>query len=394
MNENLIEKKSKIFISIVFQFIFLSISFIYTLFVFKHKDSFGAPLDKDYDLLPAYVQAQRAWAVFFATLYFVFTIYIFYKTFQIKKSFAKKFIIFTLGIFSFINIFIFSYLFIKEKLYLYWVDKIKTKNDIEYMPSFYTFCQIIANKSKIPKKKIIMNIFSYITWLICLIAFVMNLIIFDKEEDNIFYLRNYYIFNKWSFFTQITNTFCFLYLTFFLLFKKSIIVRNKNVKILISSHIIVVSSIYLFILLPANFVIKANLYVTWDEYLSTINQHLIIPILFSLFMCLIMKKEKEMPINFAYCARKGILYPLWYSLYVYIIPFVCRYSPYYDFTNSNPNMSLEMAPNRYGNYFNVFYILPILIYFEIWFFIMWLINIKLANFSVKKAIKFNLWFEK
>ena len=356
------------------------------------KNSIHINLDKDDYLLPGKDQAIRAWGMFFGTIFFVTTIIIFWKSFYLERSKLKVFLISSISLFSFINCFLIAWKFKNDGSFKLWFNSSKQRNNFYYIFSIYMFFKVLFNKTSIPKKRLWINILAYLTLLSCLFVFSLNMILYNKESSNIFNLENYYIFAKWTYFTQLSNTLCLIYLVFFFIFKNYKIASSSNIKILICSYIIVVSTVYVCILFPGNFMLDMDHSSNWFNVASTMMQHVVVPILFCSFMTLMMKKEKVKPIPLFKLILKGLVFPTWYSIYVYSLSFVCRFSPYYIITNMNPNMSLQ-GTSAFGSYINVLFYIPMMIYFSIWIFAFWSIDMKYLSISKIQKIRLRnyLW---
>lgn len=376
---------TKIFFASIAQFITFFIALFLAIKILEKPELFFVPLDREVENLTGFEQAQRAWCLFFASIYGMMTIYLFYKCFSLDNK-NKWYYILTLSLVPLVNVLVSLIIIIKKRIDLIWWKNIKKENDVEYMLSFYNFCKIIFRNKTFYRKKFILNVLAYLLLMFCLLAFVMNMIVFEKNDD-VYDLNNYYIFIKWTYFTQLTNTICFFYTLFFLIFKNSKIVRNNNLKVLLLGHIVVVGSIYLFILLPGSFIIDlSSSNVKWYNIVSPLNQHVVVPILFAIVFVWVMKIEKTKSFKFIYSSWKGTLYPTWYALYVYSISFVCRYSPYYVLTNVNSQMSL-FDSNAYGSFYNVLYFVPVILYFNLWFFVFWIINMRFCSIPFKQIFK-------
>ena len=387
INQNLIY--SKIFFFSIIQAFLLAFAIYYTIKVFNNSNSFFVELDKNNPNLTAKNQADRAWAMMMGSLYILFTIIIFYRTFEINNIHIKRSILITLGCLPLINIPITFYDLLKNKRYQYWVDNYNTKNQIRYMVTLPIFFRILFNKSNIAKSKLWVNVLAYSTFTLCAIAFGFNCFLFEKTND-VYNTSNFYIFIRCSYFTQISNTCCFIYLSYFLIFKETSLVKNTAVKISVCSYISVVSSLFMIIIIPGWFLLENKDNLSVYNWITTINQHFLVPFLFIWFILIVLKKEKQTSISYAKLASRGLILPIWYCCYIFSISFATRFAPYGIATNMNPNMTTYLHGVS-GNYWYSTFALLAILYFGLIIFVLWCINIKLANENIKKHLKNNFF---
>lgn len=377
---------SKILFFSIIQCLFFILSIIYIILVFQDSESFFISLTENNPLLTAAVQAKRAWAIFGTTIYLLTTILIFWNSLIIKNLREKNFFVYSLSLLPILNLII-SFIWIrKEKVYKYWIDSYEEKNNFNFMFTLPVFFKTLFNKTQNKKKDLWFNVLVYIVFLLCLLAFTVNTIII--RDADLYNVYNYYIFKKVSYFSQLTNTLCFIYIIYFLVFKESIVVKNNDVKIALASYIAVVSTIYIAIVIPGKELFDLKQDNSIVGIISGFNQHITVPLFFIWFICILFKKEKQNSSSFLYISLKSNIYPIWYLTYAYSISFVCRYSPYYITTNMNPNMTLYDSGQQ-GNYINVLIGVSILFYFMIWYFIFWSINIKMKKEKISNQIKWN-----
>lgn len=386
LNERKEATISKILFFSIIQCLSFILSFVYVIFVFQDSNSFFVSLTENNPLLTAAVQAKRAWAIFGASIYLLSTILIFWNLSTLKKQKEKSLLIFFLCLLPFLNL-ITSIIWIKkEKVYKYWIQNYEEENDFHFMLTLPVFLKTLFNKTKNKKRDIWFNVLVYFVFLLCLLAFIVNTIII--RDDDSYNVYNYYIFKKVGYFSQLTNTLCFIYVIYFLIFKESIAIKNNDVKIALASYIAVVSTIYIAIVVPGKELFDLKQDNSIIGIISGFNQHITVPIFFIWFICILFKKEKLNSSNFLYISLKSNIYPIWYLTYSYSISFVCRYSPYYITTNMNPNMTLYDS-GKQGNYINVLIGVSILFYFMIWYFVFWSINIKMKKDKIRDQLKWN-----
>lgn len=378
--------KSKLFLFSLIQFVVLIFLVATTIIVFQDSNSFFAPLDRETSVLTGSVQAKRAWATLFSTIFIIISFLIIHNSRKLENKNRKNITIFTLALVSPVNLFFCFKDLLKDKLFSYWLNLYKAPNENNYVVSFPEFLRILFKKTNISRKTVKINFILYITFSFCFLAFIINTILFNSSDDP-YNLYNFYIFAKVTFFTQLTNTLCFLYTIYFLIFKNTLLVKNTNIKIIIASYIVVVATVFVFIIIPGKkiFHIKSNYNIL--GVISGLNQHILVPIFFVWFIYLLLINEKQKSDHFLKISLRANVYPIWYSMYVYTLSFVCRFSPYFSITNMNPNMILFDSENARGNYWHVLYTIIIIVYLILWYFIFWSINLKSRKENIKDNIK-------
>ena len=197
-------------------------------------------------------------------------------------------------------------------------------------------------------------------------------------------VNDYFIFNTMSFFTQQNNIMCWVFLLFFGLWHKKVVFKNNTLQTYLCAYITVVGVIALTMIGP--YVVYQS---DGSDFLEPYNMtkflwlHLINQIFFIWFT--INTYAQSYSYNTGSWKKyffEGSIYPVFYGLYLYIVPFFSYYSVYGFLTNLNPYMLNEDGSHA-GNPLWVFGIIGVMsvVYLSLFFF-RWLNN-KICKNQIK-----------
>ena len=321
---------------------------------------------KDFDwnkLLPISIQEVRAWSLLSLIICILLFCLTGWEIKKMEKTDYKKYFVGSLGIFTWLLIPYILYIGIKDKLYYQFLNYISQNKNEKSQVSFGAIKRGFIDKSK--RDKLFWNtIFCWFVFLITLVGLFFCFLLAenlygvevihkidpnklnsgwaiggsgDKLINYYSYLQTAYMFTTFIFFTQLTNISCFIFMFSFLLFSRKIVFRNNTIMILISSYIFVVSAIFWGYLFPQS--LSNNKYVTTFQWVKTTWLHAITPILFIIFSITSLFVSKQAPKKYKQIIGVGVIYPIFYGLFIYPLPFITRFTVYGGLTNMNPNMS-------------------------------------------------------
>lgn len=230
---------------------------------------------------------------------------------------------------------------------------------------------VFTNPNQRNNKMFFNTLFYDLTLLIFLIGFIL---IFVKNNNNN-NPENLFLIDKLSYFTNLSNIFCFLYLFGLLFFSKYTSFKKNIWLINLSSYIVVVGLIYWCFLFPTDVVVDGDAGLL--KIVRGVWLHTITPIFFVAFSILSFKNIKNEYPKLKDNILIGIIYPLWYGSYIYTLPFLVRVSIYGFITNPNPYLILFGDNKPTGNAWSILSIFGFGIIFIIFFTIFNKINKKL-----------------
>ena len=308
-------------------------------------------------MLPVSVQAARAWS---AASLIICSLMIGFNSMEIKrmeKSNYKKYFVSSIGIFTWLLLPYTIYIGVKNKLYEDYFSYISQNRVGTRQMSLSAFKNGFQKNGK--RNMLFWNTtFGYFILLITFIGFIFGFLIFtelwpDKivipelkpgfsDEQYKAYMENYYIFDTFSYFTQLSNMACFVFMIFFTAFNNKIAFRNNTILIAISSYIFIVSVIFWVYLFPTSLD-----HYTWAfQWAKTSWTHAVAPILFIAFAITSLVINKNAPQKFKKMIGVSMIFPLSYGVFTYSLPFYTRFSVYGSLTNINPNMNTSIGVNE------------------------------------------------
>lgn len=301
----------------------------------------------------------RIWMLFFSVVIIAFSIYSLFLSIQLKNF--KKY---WLGM-GFLN-WIFLINSIKEsienKSWSYYVSYIKQNIYDNSIISFSSLFSSIKLRRKL--KKVDKNTILYIfTFLYLLIGFVFYHMMLEFKN-----ISDTFIFSVVSYFTHLTNGLCFIFLLFLPLIQNKIIMNKNSLFININSYIMVVAFAFWVFLFPGLFVTgQIKSYNTFN-IIRTIWLHGIDPIMFLVF-CINSSKNPERRIvdKYWHALRINLIFPIFYSLYAFSLPFIARVSIYGPFTDCNTLGYVYFGDklDKIGNLLSIAMIFVLVIIFSI-----------------------------
>ncbi len=311
-------------------------------------------------LMPVSVQAARAWSAASLIICLLMSGLNALEIKRMQKTNYKKHFVASMGIFTWLIVPYTIYIGIKNKLYEEFFNYISQNRVGMRQLSFGTFKSGLKRNGK--RNKLFWNTaFGYFVFLVTIVGFIFCFLIssnfydfnilnpipeegfkpgFSQEQYKA-YLENYYIFDTFPFFTQLTNITCFVFMTFFVAFNRKIAFRNNTIMIAVSAYIFIVSAIFWFYLFPTSL----DNYVLDFQWAKTSWTHAVAPFSFIAFAVTSLFINKNAPQKFSKIIGVSMIYPLFYGLFAYSLPFYTRFSVYGSLTNINPSMSTSIGIN-------------------------------------------------
>ncbi|MGL6125350.1 MAG: DUF1600 domain-containing protein [Metamycoplasmataceae bacterium] len=348
-------------------------------------------IDPSIELMPVSVQASRLWQVMSLIICILMIILNSWEIKKMEQTNYKKYYISSLGIFTWLLLPYTIYIGVKEGLYSKFLNYNSQDRNEKLQMSFNAFRSGISKNGY--RDKLFWNtFFGYFVFLITLVGFVTCFILSENifkieelypiSEEELkpgFTISDYYnnlktdsIFIIYSTFTRLTNISCFIFMLSFVLFNKKNPFRNNSIMIAISSYIFVVLVIFWGYLFPQS--LANNDYIFDFQWFQTIWTHAVTPILIIAFSITSILISKSAPTTFKGFTLNAIIYPLFYGIYIYSIPFYTRFSVYGGLTNMNPNMDSSVGIegiSKTGNYLMIFAFIGLAFVFIFVFFCFW-----------------------
>ena len=371
---------SKITIYSIFVFFIFIIGLTMFIIDFPNWGKYGWSYLSSDRVLPMSVQTSRAWCLSFLIFYCFLTILIIREIIKMKKTNYKKYFIWSLGIFTWLLIPYILYINIKEKSYILFYKYISQNRSGKEQICFISFKNGIKGVEK--KDKLFWN--TFFCYFVFLITFIDIIFVFSIQDLNLYNLKinnKTIIFDIFSYFTQLSNIACFLFMFCFVFFHNKIAFRNNTLMIAVSGYIFIVSTVFW------SGIIAAGL---WDKYngvfgwLKTSWLHAVTPIFFITFFITSSFINKSAPKPFKSVFGITTIYPVIYAIYVYLLPLITRVSIYGSLTNLNPDMM--MSNGEFGSLWNMFYIPFMILYFFIVILIFWLIPFYISKHNIKNKL--------
>lgn len=337
---NIIQKEPNIFfkwwtklsISSFFQLVTLCLIIAFSVKTAQTFQEFGWGINDINSPITLDAQNSRLWLMLSCSLFVLFTsynLYIIVKTWKYIPLFRYTFALFG---FLFIPILIkngISNNFFKQFLLFLSIEKISAPQ-ISHKISWSTI------RRRCGLNKLCKN-----TWLL-----YFNILIFIVALGLLFYqdpsaspgAEAIYSYKVFAYFTKLSNICCAIFLFIFCFFNKKLIFRNNTLLNATSTYIFVVGIIYWLALFPV--LAKSGKFDTFSiELLSVIWLHAVTPTSFISFAIYTYYQSKERPTRTSIASISTLLvYPTWYGLYAYSLPFMIKQSVYGIFTNLNPYM--------------------------------------------------------
>ncbi len=254
---------------------------------------------------------------------------------------------------------------LQTKSYQQFWSYLKTKKDAPEQINFYKWGSGFKQK----KNRLFWNttLFLFLL-LVIIIDFIWMWVLKEYSEND---PNKNVLFNTFSYFTQLSNLVIIFFAIIFSFSHQTIIFRNNTIMILLAAYITVVGVCFWAYLLPFG-----NLkydYPTWPDFIKTTWLHGVVPITFVVFTINSLYISKEKPNTFFNTSTIGLVFPLAYGIYAYLLSFVTRYSVYGIITNLNPNM-IPFSHTDPGNPFFFFFFFGVAAIFYLFFFIFWKIS--------------------
>ncbi|MGL4184058.1 MAG: DUF1600 domain-containing protein [Metamycoplasmataceae bacterium] len=380
--------KITLYIFIIISCAIIGITFFAISFDSWQQFGQGSLSGADNILIPTEVQVQRAISLICLILFLISSFGVVVNAKKITDTSLSKKILFTGGIFSWI----FLPLIIKENLkdengyknfVLYLFEKDEDSSEINNKLTL----NFILGKEKF-SRKIFNTLFTYFIFLSSFTGLILIFIIDQVEINPEFNAKSNILFNTFSYFTQLTNLFVFIYSVIYLINPGGNIFRKNIFLISTTSYIIIVGLIFWAYLFPVALAKGFRVaYPTDFSFVKTFWLHAVTPIAFlSFFFIISSTKTNKSVSKFWNLVGPALPYPLLYGLYIYILPFISRITVYGALTNTNPNMfpfDGDITKNL-GSYINFVWMGLLAVIFILFFFIFWKINLSFHKKSLQK----------
>ena len=303
--------------------------------------------------LPFTENCIRSWFLFLLVLFCAIIFVSIYVYWLHKDLITKKWIVFAPSFFPLLFpaslIYVIKNHYLINFWYFLWTNRVEPKQI-----SHKAFWQWITKKTE--SNKLIRNtILFYFTLIIFTIGFVF-ININGPSNDIDGNVSDYFIFNTMSFFTQQNNIMCWVFLLIFGIAHKKIIFKDNILQTYLCAYITVVGVVALTMIGP---------YIAYQsdgsEFLEPYNMtkflwlHLVNEVFFIWFTLNTYAQTYNNLSNHSWKKYfvEGSIYPVFYGLYLYIVPFFSYYSVYGFLTNLNPYM-YDKEGNVAGNPFWIF----------------------------------------
>lgn len=187
------------------------------------------------------------------------------------------------------------------------------------------------------KDKLFSNtLLAYFTFICTLVGFILIWI-----PKNSYTGLSFFSFEVFVYFTQLTNLSCFFFMLLFLVFHRKIAFKQNVIISYIAAYIAIVGVVFWSALLP--FYNNKSSYISNSLRLTTtIWLHAITPIIFVVFTIRSFVTNYAQPKDNVWLYLfKGCIYPAFYSIFAYLLPFTIHFSVYGPITNLNEQMFNE-----------------------------------------------------
>ncbi|MGL4948580.1 MAG: hypothetical protein ACRC42_04320 [Mycoplasma sp.] len=308
--------------------------------------------------MPEHEVLLRAWNIWFfaqSTLITTFNWFICLKLHRLYGCKWVKINLYTLSFFSILTIF-HQYKMMRElkswqHLKKYFSTKVTVNCDV------HNLVKQLKNHSRLDN--ISKNTIVYlVVWLFVLTSFILlfaQLPFSPTYNDGI---KRFLILNTFSYFTKLTNMICFFYVSASLLMKNQSIFRKNRILIYVCAYIMVVSVGYwgshVLSWFNGEIVLNYNqLYLV--ENLSSYWYHTVVPVVMLVLYCFNVNLIKNERVQYSYIFREFLIFPFYYAIYLYSVPFIIPFSVYGVASNANPDLVIDYAGKDYaGSYYILF----------------------------------------
>ena len=388
MNYDLVDKRRKYFSNIkllileVFQLIFMILFIVFAIFAAKTFQEYGSLVDivKVEQYYPNVVEIERIRLYFllFTILYLTSWFLSGCMLVKYKNNYFKY--AYLLSLFSWVLL-PFSISNIKKNKDINNLKELLNQDDGFNSYIDHSLLKTFFKKESWTNKKFINTLLSYIT-LIMFIVGMGLLFVFKKYDSGDPY--NIVLLSKFSYFTNLTNIACFIYMFLIMFLFNKQTFKNNTYLVNLMSYITIVGLIYWVYLFPTKMMSYhplEGLSLVRNIWLHGINQ-----VFFISFALLSFNVGNNNLIKFRNSVQYGCIYPISYGIYIYLIPFFVRTTIYGMLTNTNSYMVMYEESESSGNYFYFFFIVAIALVF-----IMFMILFSyICNILVKKNMKSNM----
>lgn len=353
-----------------------------TVMMIKTIDSFvvyGWGIRHEGDL-PGIVNSIRSWFLFLVAFYLGVMFVTFYQYWLHRKLNENKWLYFLPTIIPILFVLSLWYVITNRYIINFWYY-LRTNRTEPKEISHTEFFRWVSRRTTI--NKLIKNT---ILFYFALIIFTIGIffIIFQGPSSKQSNIDDYWIFNTMSFFTQQNNIMCWIFLLVFGLFHHKVIFKDNLLQMFVCSYISVVGFVALLMIGPyiANQPEGSDFLIPYNA-MRFFWLHLVDQVFFIAFTVNTFSVSYSLPrISTKRYLFEGTIYPLFYGMYLYSVPFFAYYSVYGFLTNLNPFMLREDGQPA-GNPWWIFGSLGIalVIYFFLWFY-RWL-NERIVRNNIK-----------
>ncbi len=339
------------------QLLFISLSIYFLVLTVDSFNEYGWIVNQINPNVPVRIEENRIYFVLFTSLYILVSFIMLGLIIKNNRRFLK------INKFTFFINFIFIPYYIHQSILN--SDLINFKNYYELNDGLNksidhkTFFFGILNK-KYRNKLFFNTLIYYITLLIFVVGMIL---LFLKPTTNLDPMHTF-IIDKLSYFTNISNILCFLYLSLLLFFNNKTNMKKNIYLINLSSYIVVVGLIYWCYLMPVSVMGDGKSAFGWAR---AVWLHTATPISFVVLSINSYRTNKNKNPNLLNNIAIGAIYPAWYGMYIYSLPFLARVTIYGFITNPNPYMILADKTKPLGHPAAILCIVAFGIFFILFF---------------------------
>lgn len=281
--------------------------------------------------LPTNDASIRMFLIFLTTIFGFQSLYNIYYCIKLRNG-DRSWLIYSAGLLSWVLLPLLIYDGFSQRYFANFKDHISTNRDDGLQISnrhVYNSIKYGYYKDKLFKNTIL----AYVTFLFTLVGFILIWL-----PKNSYTGLSFLSFEVLTYFTQLTNLTCFFFMLAFLFFHKKIAFKENTLISYIATYILIVGVVFWSVLLPF-YNGKAEYMADPVRTTTAAWLHTATPIIFVIFTIRCYVTNYSLPKrNWFIYVFKGCIYPAFYSIYAYVLPFTIHYSVYGPITNLNTQM--------------------------------------------------------
>ncbi|MGL5630534.1 MAG: hypothetical protein ACRDCG_02055 [Mycoplasmoidaceae bacterium] len=171
----------------------------------------------------------------------------------------------------------------------------------------------------------------------------------DKDEAIIYedFVKLSPFASTLTYFTQFSNISCFLCILVTMIKPKSNIFKNNTLLIFVATYISVVAIIYWVVLFPNDFDVNNKDKERYTpkllgiDFFNTLFLHAFTPFMFVTYTLSYISINKMKHLKFSHAYWKMLIYPVFYTIFLYALPFFTKISVYGPLSNLNKYNSIH-----------------------------------------------------